>query len=249
MKKKVLAIALAVAVVAIMVGGTLAYFTAEDAVTNTFTIGSVLIEIYENGTPTDEDVRELGALIPIVKVSDPSEDESYIDKVIKVENTGLNSAYIRTHIAIPTKLVNYLTLDVEAQKWIPVFETTFTDEGGLEYTVYAYDYKEAVAPDAFTEELLKGVYLNSVVDLRDNPDTTAEDLEFCICNADGSYTFSGFVAHTKTDNGYATKKVNVLVASQAIQAQGFTSEDENVLLATYALNTGFGENTNPWQGN
>ena len=54
MKKKVLAIALAVAVVAIMVGGTLAYFTAEDAVTNTFTIGSVLIELYENGTPTDE---------------------------------------------------------------------------------------------------------------------------------------------------------------------------------------------------
>jgi hypothetical protein len=117
----------------------------------------------------------------------------------------------------------------------------------MQYTVYAYDYKEAVAPDAFTEDLLKGVYLNSVVDLRDNPDTTTGDLEFCIRNADGSYTFSEFVAHAKTDNGYETKKVNVLVASQAIQSQGFTNDDPNVLLATYALNTGFGSGTNPWQ--
>ena len=57
MKKKILGVALVVALVAIMVGGTLAYFTAEDEVTNTFTIGSVKIEIYENDAPTEIDDR------------------------------------------------------------------------------------------------------------------------------------------------------------------------------------------------
>ena len=40
MKKKVLTVALVVALIAIMVSGTLAYFTDNDEVTNTFTIGS-----------------------------------------------------------------------------------------------------------------------------------------------------------------------------------------------------------------
>ena len=48
MKKKVLLITAIVAILAIAVSGTLAYFTAEDSATNTFTIGSVKIEIYEN---------------------------------------------------------------------------------------------------------------------------------------------------------------------------------------------------------
>ena len=48
---------------------------------------------------------------------------------------------------------------------------------------------------------------------------------------------SGFLAHTKTANGYTSNTVNVLVASQAIQAQGFAD-------ATTALNTGFPQN--PW---
>ena len=58
MKKKVLAIALAVVLLAVMVGSSLAYFTDTDQVTNTFTVGSVLIDIYENGTITDKDVIE-----------------------------------------------------------------------------------------------------------------------------------------------------------------------------------------------
>ena len=47
MKKKILSVALVVAVLAIVVGGTLAYFTDDDKVTNTFTFGSVLIDIIE----------------------------------------------------------------------------------------------------------------------------------------------------------------------------------------------------------
>lgn len=80
MKKKVLTLALVVALIAIMVTGTLAYFTDNDEVNNTFTVGSVLIEIFENNEETTSDtIKFEKPLTPVVN-SDPSKDESYIHK-------------------------------------------------------------------------------------------------------------------------------------------------------------------------
>lgn len=239
MKKKILSAALVVALIAIVVSGTLAYFTDTDEVTNTFTIGSVHIEIFENNEATTTDtIAFTKPLTPVVN-SDPSLDESYIHKAVKVQNTGLNAAYIRTHLAIPTDLVGYLVLDVSAD-WVQVAESAAVRDG-VAYTVYTYDYLSAVDPQAFTPDLLKGVYLASVVDIKDNPDTPSADLEFCKPDGNGGYSFSGFVAHSKVDGGYTSATVNVLVASQAIQVQGFENG------ATNALDTGFGQGTNPWQ--
>ena len=127
MKKKVLAIALAAALIAIMVSGSLAYFTAEDEVTNTFTVGSVLIDIWENNEPTDQEQLEFDEpLVPIVNTQDPSQDGSYIPKVVKVENTGLNTAYIRVHIAQPVELLGYLELEADTTGWQRVFTTRAT---------------------------------------------------------------------------------------------------------------------------
>ena len=57
---------------------------------------------------------------------------------------------------------------------------------------------------------------------------------------DGEITHrSNFMAHQKTATGYTSTTVSVLVASQAIQAQGFENG------ATNALNSGF--TGNPWQ--
>ena len=240
MKKKVLTVALALALIAIMVTGTLAYFTDNDEVNNTFTVGSVLIEIFENNEETTSDtIKFEKPLTPVVN-SDPSKDESYIHKAVKVKNTGLNAAYIRTHLAIPTALVNYLILDVDTTgDWKQVAVSNATKDG-VAYTVYTYDYNNKVDPSIYTPDLLKGVYLANTVDIKDNPDTPAADLEFCKPNGDGTYTFSGFVAHNKVTDGYTTATINVLVASQAIQAQGFESG------ATNALDTGFGQGKNPW---
>lgn len=242
MKKKVLTVALAVALIAILVSGSLAYFTAEDEVTNTFTIGSVKIEIYENGEATPDAVKPLGKLTPVVNGT-PSDDESYIDKVVDVKNTGKNDAYIRTHIAVPTALIGYLQLDVTADGW--TYNGTITGSStatveGVAYTVFTYDYLTAVAPDGFTAELLQGVYLKSNVDLEED---ASGNLEFILRDASGNKTAnSGFVAHTKnTDGTYTSANVNILVASEAIQTQGFQNG------ATNALNAGFGTNTNPWQ--
>lgn len=238
MKKKILSIALVVALVAIMVSGTLAYFTAEDEVTNTFTIGSVKIEIYENDTATTDDTMSFGKLTPIVNTETPSEDVSYIKKVVDVKNIGANDAYIRTHIAIPTKLVGYLYLDLNEAGWTRQADSTVTVDG-VAYTVFTYDYNASVPSGEFTAELLKGVYLGSDVDLEED---ASGNLLFIRRDASGNKVHdSGFVAHTKSGDGYTTTAVNVLVASQAIQTDGFTSG------ASAALNTGFGADTNPWQ--
>lgn len=234
MKKKILTLALVLALVAIMVTGTLAYFTAEDEVTNTFTVGSVKIEIYENDEPTDEEVMPFGPLTPIVNVEDPSADVSYMGKVVEVKNTGANDAYIRTHIAIPTDLVGYLYLDLNTAGWERQTDSTATVDG-VNYTVFTYDYTAAVSGGEFTTELLKGVYLGSNVDLVEDANG---NLVFAIRENGKVTATSAFVAHTKTANGYESNAVNVLVASQAIQTQGFENG------ATAALNAGF--TTHPW---
>ena len=236
MKKKVLTVALVVALLAIMVSGTLAYFTANDEVTNTFTIGSVKIEIYENDTATETDVRELGTLVPVADEQDLQDDDSYIAKSVEVLNTGKNDAYIRTHIAVPTALVEYLHLDMNAAGWIEKTSSTAT-VNGVAYTVYTYDYDTAVTSGNFTGELLTGVYLGMDVDLEENADG---HLVF-VKRVNGAITDnSGFVAHTlNADGTYTSAKVNILVASQAIQAEGFTGAAE-------ALDAGFGS-ANPWQ--
>lgn len=238
MKKKILTIALVVALIAIMVSGTFAYFTAEDQVSNTFTIGSVKIEIYENDAATEKDTIEFGTLTPIVNVDAPSQDPNYIKKVVEVKNTGANDAYIRTHIAIPTALVNYLYLDLDTTGWTRRLPDTTATVDGVAYTVFTYDYNTAVTSEAFTGELLKGVYLNSNVDLEEDADG---NLVFVLRDADREAIHtSTFVAHTKTNNGYTSNTACVLVASEAIQAEGFSE-------ATAALNSGFGADTNPWQ--
>lgn len=238
MKKKVLTVALVVALIAIMVSGTLAYFTHNDEVTNTFTIGSVKIEIYENDNATTTDTISFGKLMPIANTATPSADGSYIKKVVDVKNTGANAAYIRTHIAMPTNLINYLQLDVTTTGWSYVGSTT-ASAGGVNYTVFTYDHTAAVAPNGFTSELLQGVYLQSDVDLAENADG---NLVF-VKKTNGDITHnSGYVAHTKNADGtYTSGSVNILVASEAIQTEGFAGG------ATAALNSGFGTNTNPWQ--
>lgn len=237
MKKKVLGIALVVMLIAIVVSGTLAYFTAEDEAINTFTYGSVEIEIYENGEHTPSDTIPFGRLIPVIEAI-PREDDNYIHKVVDVRNTGETTAYIRAHIGIPAALEGYLHLDISESGWEKQAGSTAA-VNGIAYTVYTYDHTAAVSPDAFTAELLQGVYLGSDVDVEENANG---DLVFILRDADGDQIAnSGFVAHTKTADGYATATVHVLVAAEAIQARNFENG------ATDALNTGFGENTNPWQ--
>ena len=218
MKKKIIAISAVVALLALLAMSTsLAWFSDNDEVTNVFTVGSVKIEQNEVGADGNAFVQDQD-LMPIVTVNDPAAAENYIAQVVDVTSTGENPAYVRTHIAVPTKLVGTLLLDLsDSANWVPAtnYETVSGD-----YTVYSFTYTKALNKGDTTDDLLLGVYIDPKTDLKDNPATTEADLEFCYFDeTTGEYVFTGYVAW-KAD-GTASEKVNVLVATQACQSQGF----------------------------
>lgn len=99
MKKKITAICLCIALVAIaVVGATLAYFTDTDKADNTFTAGGVKIKLIEQQSNEDHTgfVPYTGdkVLMPIVGSAQGEKypngqpkAANYIDKVVTIENT------------------------------------------------------------------------------------------------------------------------------------------------------------------
>ena len=118
MKKKLTAVALVVCMLAIMlVGASLAYFTDKDEATNTFTAGSVKIDLIEQQRGLKDGQKDLvpfeqdQVLMPIVGSAQGEKDDfgqpvakNYIDKMVTIENTGKSAAYIRAYFAIPSTL-------------------------------------------------------------------------------------------------------------------------------------------------
>ena len=214
MKKKVLVVSLAVALIAILSFSTLAWFTSTDAVENTFTVGNVKIQQNEqehDDTGALVPFRQDQTLMPVVDPQNPDADENYVEKIVTVTGTGNNPAYVRTHIAVPTALVDILTLDIsDSANWVAQPNTTTCQVGGIEYTVFAYTYTQELAKDETTDVLLEGVYLNANVDVKENDQGVAQ---FCTWNdATQGYDFYDFDI---------TGKVSVLVATQGVQSQGF----------------------------
>ena len=116
MKKKITALCLCVALLAIaVVGASLAYFTDTEEATNTFTAGGVKIDLIEQqvneaGTAL-EDFQQNQVLMPIVGSAQGEKDdfgqpvaENYIDKIVTIKNTGKSAAYVRAYFAIPSAL-------------------------------------------------------------------------------------------------------------------------------------------------
>ena len=114
MKKKITAIFLCVALVAIaIVGASLAYFTDTKSATNTFAVGNVKIELIEQqrGENGLEPFEQNKKLYPIVGSAQGDKDEygmptakNYVDKMVTIKNTGSEKAYIRAYFAIPSAL-------------------------------------------------------------------------------------------------------------------------------------------------
>ncbi len=122
-KRKILALASAVCMVAILaIGGTLAYFTSTDTETNTFTVGGVAIDLIEQQRGVKDGEKALVSfedgkvLMPIVGSAQGEQEvvdgvklptaENYVDKIISIKNTGKSEAYVRVFVAVPTALQN-----------------------------------------------------------------------------------------------------------------------------------------------
>lgn len=103
MKKKIVALSLCVAMLAIaVIGGTLAYFTDKDQVNNTFTIGNIDIDLYEY--TGEEEEGQNGEKVPVKNQT--GKDYTKVmpgDTLVKkpvIENTGSNTAYVRVAVVM-----------------------------------------------------------------------------------------------------------------------------------------------------
>ena len=239
-KKKILAFAMVFALAAVaVVGGSLAYFTDEDEAENTFAVGNVnisLIEQQRNEQNPDmlSPYVDGSTLIPVVEnekespvitngdndetndVALPSEANyaNYIDKIVRVSNTGKSQAYVRAFIAIPSS-IDAFTLDGglhlslgESKSWEDLIPAGTATINSIKYNVYSRINSEVVESWTTTAPAYSGIYLDKDVDADENGNLIING------NAVGrsTYTVEG--------------KVVIPVFAQAIQVAGFDTADE-----------------------
>ncbi|MBR2615390.1 MAG: SipW-dependent-type signal peptide-containing protein [Clostridia bacterium] len=176
-KKKVLVAALAICLVAILSLGTLAWFTAEDSVTNEFLVGDSTtdpdkvfgIDVWEtvNGTEYGKDTaNDQGATYEAIL---PGE---ILNKVPYLTNTGIHPQYVRAIVTVTEAdiLKEAMTpKGSDVSEWYNVekFLPGAGDKWTCEYTyytnkdtfVFVYYYNEALAAGATTQQLFDAVVI------------------------------------------------------------------------------------------
>ena len=236
MKKKILALCLCVAMLAIaIVGGTLAYFTDTDTETNTFTVGNIKIDLVENFQQDSE-------LMPGLD----------IPKEVYINNVGDNAAYVWYEFLIPAALDstdgstgtnNVLHVNAYGRTWdtyrenskywadgqtaaLPLEQTWDHDpnvelaeligpEGfigtetidGIEYNKYVVLYHGIVNPNAGTSIAMSKVYLDPKVD------ATYDD--------EGNVTYWLVENGVKTEVDFDLEDTQIIVRAYGIQEVGF----------------------------
>ena len=251
MKKKITAIFLCVALVAIaIVGASLAYFTDTDAKTNVFTTGQVDITLNET---FDKDNAKL---LP--------GDENAIAKVINVTNNE-EDAYVRLHIAFPADTLDYSETDGYYEynnlvhynqryasmvagewNWTKTVEGVGGEHPGYpgngtgynaytttidstEYVVFVVTYMTKLEKNQNTKtDAIFQVYLDKYADTEDGVTYTAPANQ-----AKGGYRTKALSSNL---NNY-----KIYVVAEGAQAEGFTD-------AYQALDAAFGApgTYNPW---
>ena len=262
MKKKITAIFLCVALVAIaVVGASLAYFTDTDNETNTFTVGNVKIKLIEK--QRNEDGTELvdfdqnKKLYPIVgsaqndkkdKFGMPT-SKNYVDKMVTIANTGSEDAYIRAYFAIPSALDDgYETFNAGMNVLHFNFGNKVAEDGTVTSTygnewIWQHDGKWN-----YYETTIAGIKYNvyyadysAIV----AAGATTEQLVQGVY-LDKSFNMKDGVPYAfdkafDVDEGWDWNKVSCPVYAVACQAAGFDN-------ASAAIDAAFGANYNPWGG-
>lgn len=256
MKKKILSIALVVAMIAVIAAGSLAYFTDKDDATNTFTVGNVNINLIEQERDGQGGLQKFSQdkkLYPIVGSAQGEKDaygmptaKNYVDKIVTVKNTGSEAAYIRAYFAIPSALDDgYETFNAG----LNVLHFNFGNKvvnGAVSSTEGAewiwthgnkWNYFETEI-DGIKYNVYYADYATTVAAGK----TTEQFIQGVYLDKsfdlrDGKcYAFGKEVA---LDNGWDWSKVSCPVFAVACQAEGFENANE-------AMNAAFGANYNPW---
>ena len=263
-KKTILVAAIAVMLVAaLVVGGTLAYFTDKDNATNTFTVGNVSIDLIEqqrqlgeNGNKTTklEGFKQDQHLYPIVGSAQGEKDalgmpiaKNYVDKMVTIKNTGSEKAYIRAYFAIPSALddgsetfnagLNVLHFNFGNKVENGVITSTFGNEWQWKHDGDKWNYFETTIGG-----IKYNVYYADYYQALDAKATTEQFVQGVYLDntfdmkADGAYAFGQKLA---LDEGWDWNNVTCPVVAVAVQAEGFNSAAE-------AITAAYGANFNPF---
>ena len=263
MKKRIVTLALVVALVAIAAVGTLAYFTDTDNAENTFVVGNVKIDLIEqerDGNGGTKEFTQEKRLYPIVGSAQGEKDalgmpvaKNYVDKMVTIKNTGSEKAYIRAYFAIPSALDDgYDTFNAGLNVLHFNFGNKVAEDGtvtstyGVEWN-WMHDGKWN-----YFETTMGGikynVYYADYYQAVDAGATTEQfvqgvylDKTFDIRDGKCYVTRNGVEKEVTLDAGWDWNNVKCPVFAVACQAEGFDN-------AADAIEAAFGANYNPWGG-
>ena len=260
MKKKLIAISLVVAMLAVaIVGGSLAYFTDTDEETNTFTAGGVKIDLIEQevGANGLQPFTQDQVLMPIVGSAQGEKDnfgqpvaENYVDKIVTIKNTGKSGAYVRAYFAIPSALDDgYETFNAGAN----ILHFNFGNKDGVSTEGVQWSWTHDGKWNYF-ETTIGGVaynvYYADYYQVLPAGETTEQFISGVYLDshvdmdAQGNYIDTRFPT---ADLSILAGTVSCPVKAVAVQAAGFDSVDAAVTAAFGAQYNPFGGAATNWQ--
>lgn len=216
MKRKIFTLCMVVALIAVAaVGSTLAYFQDTDSADNVLVAGNVDIELHEDNALAEDN-------------ADYAIDDDYRTWLLKqkfhpgvtvekdgwVENVGSNEAYVRMFVAYPTKSIELMTVNFNADistEWTEGTSYSFTDADGVEYTVQVFVLNDPLDPEAKTVDTITSVTML----------TTTEAIK----NADNKIVYYKSGEDVSTGYVSADGTIPVLLHAQAVQTTTFANAD------------------------
>ena len=254
MKKKITALCLCVALLAVaVVGASLAYFTDNDQADNTFTAGSVKIKLIEEQSNADHtgfvpyDGEKV--LMPIVGSAQGEKypngqpaAKNYIDKVVTIKNTGNSAAWIRAYYAVPSDLDDGFGETFNAG--MNILHGNFGNVDGR--TTYENEWKwKNNGKWQYFETVMDGVSYNVYFADYYQPlaadDTTVQFICGVYLDKNVDMKVGKYIDPRLPDADLSILEgtVHYPVFAVAVQAEGFDS-------AAAAMDAAFGANYNPW---
>ncbi len=257
-KKKILAAASYVMVAAMAIGGTVAYYTAQTETENNIMVSGIgvdieLIEQERTGVDGElVDFQDGKVLMPISDAQGEKDKwgmpviDGYVDKIVTVENTGENDAYVRVFVAIPAQLEgDAANENILHWNYGNRFDSTGTstyNAMGVTETVNLYDAavdQEEVVKNFTIDGIAYNIYSFTYLQpLKDGETTDYATLTGCYLDADVTYSDGKYYVGD-TELAYdLSKGVVIPVMAQAVQTTSFESAAE-----AFAAS---GLPTNPW---
>ena len=236
MKKKVLAIVLCVAMLAIaIVGGTMAYFTDTDAATNVMTTGKVSISQLEQQRDASGNLVDFVQNKPLMPMVDTRSDKTaspivngyfdpamnnVVDKIITVKNEAATGAinqdtYVRTIIAFETNTEYAAGTSNVLRDGKTIFNTYIGSWGDFELLT-----RDTITIDGVEYVLAVKVYENALVPQEVSTPSLKQIFLSPEANNEVELLFGS--------------EYTILAVSQATQTAGFSSAEQ-------ALNEAFGD--------